>query len=86
MCDENGQCLCRTDISGQKCDKCKEGFYPISGDNGIVDSYSRNRFQCKSKIYNVKQPRAFSALATSYSYYSPPSPSRICPIKGPDGS
>ena len=27
QCDESGQCPCKTNYSGLKCDSCIEGFY-----------------------------------------------------------
>lgn len=35
QCDESGQCPCKTNVSGRRCDLCKEGTFALAADNPL---------------------------------------------------
>lgn len=47
----NGTCgrTCLNGYEGGNCGFCSQGFYPISGLNGIVDNVTGEGVQCKCK-------------------------------------
>ena len=30
QCDEDGQCLCKPGVTGQRCDRCEDNYYDLS--------------------------------------------------------
>ena len=46
-CDaETGQCVCKDNVTGGRCDRCKNGFMGIENSNGEETPDGKNEFGC----------------------------------------
>lgn len=46
-CDElTGQCVCKDNVAGMKCDRCNNGFMGVDNDNGEIGPDEDNEFGC----------------------------------------
>lgn len=48
-CDDSGQCECKSNISGLKCNRCAPGYYDFeNGCDKCADSYNNFHNGCKA--------------------------------------